>query len=131
MKERKDRINNNNSSSNNTQQQHTANNNKTKTTTKQATAKHATTTTPKHQQRKTTTAKQKRDPPKKRTPNCHQIAHGSKIGPKIAHIPKRYSTTKTGIPEDKNTKFCKMYTEGNFYTQILLNWYICKTLGTM
>ena len=29
---------------------------------------------------------------------------------------KRYKTTKTGIPEVKNTKFCKMQKENIFYT---------------
>ena len=76
-----------NNTSNNTQQ----------TTTEQATTKQATTTTKQQQRKNNCQTKTKRRlgktktrPTKNKSPNGLQIAHSSKIGPKIAHSPKRY-----------------------------------------
>ena len=146
--------NNNNNSNNNKQQTNNNNNNKQqqrnnnkKTTTATTTTKnnnHNNTSsntennnhknknkTSNDHKKKTTNnwARQKRDPEKnkkwtKLPPNCS----GLKIGPKIAHTPQTLLDYKTGIPEDKNTKFYKMYKEGIFYShKYSSNWYVHYT----
>ena len=111
-------------------------------TTKQETIKQATTTTPKQQHTKTTTAKQKQsedwatqkqDPQKKGSPNCLQIAHGSKIGPKIAHSPQTLLNYKTRHSRRKirTQNFAKCRKKTFFINTNISNWYICKTPGTM
>ena len=127
-KERKERINNN--SSNNTQQQHTANNKKNNKTSNSKTCNNHNTKTP--TKKKTTTAKQKRDSPKKRTPNCHQIAHGSKTGRNLRTSQNAIILQKKqAFQKIKTQNFAKCIQKAIFIHTTILNWYICKILGTM
>ena len=90
------------------QQQHTENNNhtnKNKTKNNHTKKNNRTKTRPRKNKKKT-----------KNEPSCLQIAHGSKIGPKIMHPPQAPLNTKISIPEARNTKFCKMYNDGISYT---------------
>ena len=112
-------------------------NNAQQTTLKQITTKQSTTTTKQHQTKqqqpnknKEKTGQHKNKTHKKKVtklpPNCSRLKNRAE---NCAH-PKTLWNYKTGIPEDKNTKFGKMQEEGVFI-QIFSNWYMRKTLGTM